>query len=64
MIRQTARQVVIPMQGERPISLQWGEQLNVRPVYVSIDLDGMSDRRVASYVAKYATKGAESAGCS
>ncbi|MFD1932064.1 replication initiator [Nonomuraea mangrovi] len=61
-IRQTAHQVVISMHGERPISLRWGEQLDVRPVYVSTDLDGMSDRRVASYVAKYATKGAESAG--
>lgn len=41
---------------------QWGEQLDVRPVYISADLDGMSDQRVAAYVAKYATKGAESAG--
>ncbi|WP_369990617.1 replication initiator [Streptosporangium sp. 'caverna'] len=42
--------------------MRWGAQLDVRPVYVSTDLDGMSDQRVASYVAKYATKGAESAG--
>ncbi|GAA2867501.1 hypothetical protein GCM10010517_27100 [Streptosporangium fragile] len=42
--------------------LRWGAQLDVRPVYVSAELDGVSDQRVASYVAKYATKGAESAG--
>jgi hypothetical protein len=34
----------------------------VRPVYVSAELGGLSDQRVAAYVAKYATKGAESAG--
>ncbi|MEU7984434.1 replication initiator [Streptosporangium canum] len=35
---------------------------DVRPVYVSADVDGGTDQRVAAYVAKYATKGAESAG--
>ncbi|MFI6503487.1 replication initiator [Nonomuraea typhae] len=43
-------------------AVEWGDQLDVRPVYVSAELDGVSDQRVASYVAKYATKGAESAG--
>ncbi|MFI6451345.1 replication initiator [Streptosporangium amethystogenes] len=45
-----------------PVLLRWGDQLDVRPVYLFTDLDGVSDQRVASYVAKYATKGAESAG--
>ncbi|WP_433363253.1 replication initiator [Streptosporangium sp. CA-115845] len=62
-IRQAAGQIVVPMaDGLSPIQLSWGDQLDVRPVYVSNDLDGVSDQRVASYVAKYATKGAESAG--
>ncbi|MEV4015448.1 replication initiator [Nonomuraea angiospora] len=34
----------------------------MRPVYISAELGGLSDQRVAAYVAKYATKGAESAG--
>ncbi|MBB5075487.1 replication initiator [Nonomuraea endophytica] len=50
-IRQTAAQ-----------DAQWGRQLDIRPVYVFNELDGVSDQRVAAYVAKYATKGAESAG--
>lgn len=45
-----------------PSALWWDDQLDVRPVYVSAELDGVSDQRVAAYVAKYATKGAESAG--
>lgn len=66
-IRQAAAQVTVTASeqtpdGPPPVLLRWGDQLDVRPVYVSTDLDGMSDQRVASYVAKYATKGAESAG--
>jgi len=34
----------------------------VQPVYLAAEPDGMSDGRVAAHVAKYATKGAESAG--
>jgi hypothetical protein len=66
-IRQAAGQVVVPASKQSPdepppVLLRWGDQLDVRSVYVSTDLDGVSDQRVASYVAKYATKGAESAG--
>ncbi|WP_344580279.1 replication initiator [Nonomuraea roseoviolacea] len=62
-IRQTAVRVTIQAPDElRSAMLRWGDQLDVRPVYVSTELDGMSDQRVARYVAKYATKGAESAG--
>jgi hypothetical protein len=54
--------VAVPVPGKPCECLRWGDQLDVRPVYVSAELDGMSDHRVAAYVAKYATKGAESAG--
>ncbi|MER6178878.1 replication initiator, partial [Streptosporangium sp. NPDC001681] len=67
VIRQAAAQVIVPASKQSPdappvVLLRWGDQLDVRPVYLSTDLDGVSDQRVASYVAKYATKGAESAG--
>lgn len=70
-IRQAARQVAVPVPAAVPglgaspdqgRVLRWGEQLDVQPVYLAAELDGMSDGRVAAYVAKYATKGAESAG--
>ncbi|WP_214325109.1 replication initiator [Nonomuraea sediminis] len=69
-IRQTAEQITIRVGGGPhdeqadgpPLTVRWGDQLDVRPVYVSAELDGVSDQRVAAYVAKYATKGAESAG--
>ncbi|MGW4423809.1 replication initiator [Streptosporangium sp. NPDC004631] len=62
-IREAAGQVVVPAsEGPTPVLLRWGDQLDVRPVYVSADVDGVSDQQVAAYVAKYATKGAESAG--
>nr|WP_055503530.1 replication initiator [Nonomuraea pusilla] len=61
-IRDAARSVAVPMPGGSGADLMWGDQLDVRPVYVSTELDGVSDQRVAAYVAKYATKGAESAG--
>ncbi|WP_433246235.1 replication initiator [Streptosporangium sp. CA-135522] len=66
-IRHASGQVTItvptgPPDASSPVLLRWGEQLDIRPVYVSADLEGVSDQRVASYVAKYATKGAESAG--
>lgn len=64
-IHQAAARVTVPAPGPRggePISLRWGAQLDVQPVYVATGLDGMTDQRVAAYIAKYATKGAESAG--
>nr|WP_083977323.1 replication initiator [Herbidospora sakaeratensis] len=67
-IRSTAEQVTVTastgVRGDnRPgVTLRWGKQLDVQPVYVSAELGGMSDGRVAAYIAKYATKGAESAG--
>ncbi len=61
-IRQAAGQISVRVADEPPLPVRWGDQLDVRPVYVSAELDGVSDQRVAAYVAKYATKGAESAG--
>jgi hypothetical protein len=60
-IREATRQVAVSA-GSGSIVLRWGDQVDVQPVYVSTALDGMTYQRVAAYVAKYATKGAESAG--
>ncbi|MGX7827537.1 replication initiator [Actinokineospora sp. 24-640] len=40
-------------------TLRWGKQLDVRPITTDA---GWTDKRVARYIAKYATKGAEAAG--
>ncbi|WP_084965939.1 replication initiator [Thermoactinospora rubra] len=64
-IRQSAEHVAVPVpdaSGDSSIVLRWGRELDVEPVYLDSGLEGMSDHRVASYIAKYATKGAESAG--
>lgn len=61
-IRRTAGQVAVRIEDGPPSPVRWGDQLDIRPVYVSAELDGMTDQRVARYVAKYATKGADSAG--
>ncbi|SEG14538.1 hypothetical protein SAMN04489712_103384 [Thermomonospora echinospora] len=45
-----------------PLTLGWGGQLDVQPIHVAADLDGIADKHVARYIAKYATKGAEDAG--
>ncbi|WP_214109799.1 replication initiator [Acrocarpospora catenulata] len=51
-----------PNPDDPPRLLRWGGQLDVAPVHLGAGLDGVSDQRVASYVAKYATKGAEASG--
>ncbi|MCO5968528.1 replication initiator [Actinoallomurus soli] len=50
--------------GDGSLSLVWGtKQLDVQPVYVAAELDGVTtDKNVARYIAKYATKGAEASG--
>ncbi|MEU9834787.1 replication initiator [Streptosporangium sp. NPDC048047] len=42
--------------------LAWGDQLDIRPILFDQSADGLSERAVASYIAKYATKGAETSG--
>ncbi|MFI6458149.1 replication initiator [Streptosporangium amethystogenes] len=42
--------------------LVWGDQLDIRPILLDSRADGLSERAVAGYIAKYATKGAEASG--
>ncbi|WP_239095519.1 replication initiator [Planotetraspora silvatica] len=43
--------------------LLWGDQLDIRPIVMDeTAAAGLSERAVASYIAKYATKGAEASG--
>ncbi|WP_459804196.1 replication initiator [Herbidospora sp. RD11066] len=58
-IRETAGMVTVSTPG---FVGRWGTQLDVDPIYVASSLDDLGDLRVAGYIAKYATKGAESAG--
>lgn len=58
----TAIAVSAPDPNDPALSLTWGRQLDVQPVYVAPELDGIADRHVARYIAKYATKGAEDTG--
>ncbi|MEV6980655.1 replication initiator [Sphaerisporangium sp. NPDC051017] len=53
--------VPVPEDGASFVA-RWGRQLDVEPIYVSTSLEGIADQRVASYIAKYATKGAEASG--
>jgi hypothetical protein len=52
--------VSVPAAGDEPArTFRWGRQLDVRPVKAFGDGSDITDRAVASYVAKYATKAAE-----
>ncbi|MFI7034895.1 replication initiator [Microbispora rosea] len=42
--------------------LRWGDQLDIRPIVLGGAAEGLSERAVASYIAKYATKAAEASG--
>ncbi|GAA4236958.1 putative Zn-finger protein [Streptosporangium album] len=63
-IPQAVRRVSLPS----PISdlgrweLVWGDQLDIRPILLDESAEGLSERAVAGYIAKYATKGAEASG--
>ncbi|ONK12596.1 replication initiator [Streptomyces sp. MP131-18] len=63
-VRQAARRVELTVSsdavGER--TLRWGNQLDVREIAGFGGGAELTDKAVAAYVAKYATKGAESAG--
>ncbi|MGW6013979.1 MULTISPECIES: replication initiator protein RepSA [Streptomyces] len=55
--------VSVPAAGdELARSFQWGRQLDVRPVKAFADGSDITEQAVASYVAKYATKAAETTG--
>ncbi|PBC61298.1 replication initiation protein [Streptomyces sp. Tue6028] len=55
--------VTAPAAGDQPArTFRWGRQLDVRPVKAFGDGTDLTEQAVASYVAKYATKAAESTG--
>ncbi|CCK27591.1 Replication initiator protein [Streptomyces davaonensis JCM 4913] len=55
--------VSVPASGDQPArALRWGRQLDVRPVKAFGDGSDLTEQAVAAYVAKYATKAAETTG--
>ncbi|MGW2301702.1 replication initiator protein RepSA [Streptomyces sp. NPDC001809] len=55
--------VTVPAAGDQPLRrLCWGTQLDIRPVKASSDGSDITEQAVASYIAKYATKAAETTG--
>ncbi|WP_372350205.1 replication initiator protein RepSA [Streptomyces sp. KL116D] len=55
--------VPVPARGDQPArTLRWGAQLDVRPIKAFDDGGEVTEQAVASYVAKYATKAAETTG--
>ncbi|UYQ61899.1 replication initiator protein RepSA [Streptomyces peucetius] len=55
--------ITVPAAGDQPCRpFRWGRQLDIRPVKAFGDGSDITEKAVASYVAKYATKAAESTG--
>ncbi|MFD8325166.1 replication initiator protein RepSA [Streptomyces lydicus] len=55
--------VTAPASGDQPArTFRWGTQLDVRPVKAFGDGSDITEQAVSSYVAKYATKAAETTG--
>ncbi|MGW9028135.1 replication initiator protein RepSA [Streptomyces sp. NPDC055722] len=55
--------VSVPAAGDQPArTFRWGTQLDVRPVKAFDDGSDITEQAVAAYVAKYATKAAETTG--
>ncbi|WOX23854.1 replication initiator protein RepSA [Streptomyces solicathayae] len=55
--------VTVPAGGDQPSRrLRWGTQLDIRPVKAFGDGSDITEQAVASYIAKYATKAAETTG--
>ncbi len=61
--RTTAISIPGPHAANQTLVLRWGGQLDIRPIHLTgaSNSDGLEDIRVASYIAKYATKGTETA---
>ncbi|MGW7050814.1 replication initiator protein RepSA [Streptomyces sp. NPDC054887] len=54
--------VTVPAaEGQPARTLCWGEKLDVRPI-TAFDSDDVTEQKVAAYIAKYATKAAETTG--
>ncbi|MDT0419449.1 replication initiator protein RepSA [Streptomyces sp. DSM 41982] len=59
----TRAAVDVPAAGDQPArTLRWGTQLDVRPIVAFGAGEDLTEQAVASYVAKYATKAAETTG--
>ncbi|MDV9187080.1 replication initiator protein RepSA [Streptomyces sp. SR27] len=55
--------ITVPAAGDQPRRrFQWGRQLDIRPVKAFGDGSDITEQAVAAYVAKYATKAAETTG--
>ncbi|MFE7584347.1 replication initiator protein RepSA [Streptomyces gardneri] len=55
--------ITVPPAGDQPRRrFQWGRQLDIRPVKAFGDGSDITEQAVAAYVAKYATKAAETTG--
>ncbi|MEU1413694.1 replication initiator protein RepSA [Streptomyces sp. NPDC005731] len=55
--------ISVPAAGDQPArTFRWGTQLDVRPVKAFGDGSDITEQAVAAYVAKYATKAAETTG--
>ncbi|WP_371636007.1 replication initiation protein [Streptomyces zaomyceticus] len=55
--------VTVPAAGDQPTRhLRWGTQLDIRPVKAFGDGSDITEQAVASYIAKYSTKAAETTG--
>ncbi|GAA2087928.1 replication initiator protein RepSA [Streptomyces albiaxialis] len=55
--------LVVPAAGDQPArTLRWGKQLDVQPIGAFGQGEDLTEAAVASYVAKYATKAAETTG--
>lgn len=58
-ITTAAKATSVPTAGQ---IIRWGNQLDLRPIEPATTGGNWTDERVARYIAKYATKGAEAAG--
>ena len=62
-VKHSYTSVSVPASGDQPArTFRWGRQLDVRPVKAFGDGSELTEQAVASYVAKYATKAAETTG--
>ncbi|MFD5108791.1 replication initiator protein RepSA [Streptomyces cinereoruber] len=55
--------ITVPAAGDQPLRhLRWGTQLDIRPVKAFGNGSDITEQAVASYIAKYSTKAAETTG--
>lgn len=55
-------EIEAPTRDSGSRALRWGQQVDVRPVVVCANTESVTEEQAATYIAKYATKGAEVAG--